>query len=120
MRFGNEVLSPSEYTFPSADLVRSEELKVAVQLIQSLRSAFEPEKYKDIYSENLTRILEARAKGKRVQLRTTDRGEPEPQVLDLMARLRESLEQGKKAAAGGRKSRSRRPAPARSRRKKTA
>jgi DNA end-binding protein Ku len=82
-----------EYKFPTSDGVRPQELQMAEQLIASLAEPFEPEKYTDEYRENLMRVIRAKMKGKKVKL-------PEPempadtQVIDLMARLRQSLDAG--------------------------
>jgi non-homologous end joining protein Ku len=48
------------------------------------------------------RIIKAKLKGKKVELEPAQEAEPDAEVLDLMSRLRESLEQGKKAAGGKR------------------
>lgn len=98
MRFADEVLDGSEYRFPGADY-RPQELKMAEQLIGNLTEDFEPEKYKDEYRENLEKIIAAKMKGKRVTLR--EAAEPEMTgVIDLMDRLKESLEGKPKKSSG--------------------
>jgi DNA end-binding protein Ku len=101
MRFADEVLDGSEYRFPGADY-RPQELQMAEQLIGNLTEEFEPEKYKDEYRENLEKIIAAKMKGKRVTLR--EAAEPEMTgVIDLMDRLKESLEGKPKKSSGGAK-----------------
>ena len=109
MRFANELVDEDEYSFPGADKVREQELEMAEQLIANLAEPFDPAKYTDDYRANLMRIIRAKLKGKKPRL---EEQEPEPadsQVIDLMARLRESLERGKPARGrtatrkGGRK-----------------
>ncbi len=98
---------------------------MAEQLIGNLSEPFDPAKYHDVYHENLMRIIRAKMKGKKVEF--VEPEEPEAtNVVDLMARLQESLQQGKKGArahaaprAGARES-TRRSHAARSRKKKTA
>lgn len=98
MRFADEVLDGSEYRFPGADY-RPQELKMAEQLIGNLTEDFDPEKYKDEYRENLEKIIAAKMKGKRVTLR--EAAEPEMTgVIDLMDRLKESLEGKPKKSSG--------------------
>jgi len=116
MRFSNELVDADEYTFPDRDQVRPQELKMAEQLIENLAEPFDPARYTDDYRANLMKVIKAKMKGKKVKLE-----EPEEVVdtgvLDLMSRLRASLEQGtaKKAA------RKRAPAKrARSTKRKTA
>jgi DNA end-binding protein Ku len=98
MRFAAEVVPESDYRFPAADDIRPQELKMAKQLIASLTESFEPEKYKDDYQANLKKIIQAKLKGKKVNLKES--AEPEPTgVIDLMSRLEESLKaSGKKPA----------------------
>jgi DNA end-binding protein Ku len=98
MRFANELVETDEFSFPSSDVVKPQELTMAEQLITNLAEPFAPDKYTDDYRANLMRIIKAKLKGKKVDLEAEEKGEPEDaQVLDLMSRLRESLEQGKKA-----------------------
>lgn len=104
MRFADEVLDGSEYRFPGADY-RPQELKMAEQLIGNLREEFEPQKYRDEYRENLEKIIAAKMKGKRVTLRES--AEPEMTgVIDLMDRLKESLEGKPKKSSGSTKKKS--------------
>ena len=62
-------------------------------LVNNLAAEWDPSKYTDEYRENLMKLIKARMKGQRPKLT----GEaPEPQdgkVVDLMERLRQSLEQ---------------------------
>ncbi len=97
MRFADEVLDADEYRFPEADY-RPQELKMAEQLIENLTVEFEPEKYKDEYRANLEKIIAAKMKGKKVTLKESE--EPEMTgVIDLMDRLKESLEGGAKKSS---------------------
>jgi DNA end-binding protein Ku len=90
MRFADEVLDADEFRFPAANY-RPQELKMAEQLIGSLTEEFEPDKYKDEYRANLEKIIAAKMKGKKVTLK--EAAEPEMTgVIDLMDRLKESLE----------------------------
>lgn len=95
MRYADELVDTSSFTFPSAENVRPAELQMAEQLVAALSDGFAPEKYTDVYKENLMRIINAKMKGKKIEVEEPD--EPEAtNVLDLMARLQESLAQGKK------------------------
>ena len=72
---------------------------MAEQLVNTLADSFQPEKYSDTYRENLMRIIDAKLKGKKIEVDEPE--EPEAtNVIDLMARLQESLAQGKKAKKG--------------------
>jgi DNA end-binding protein Ku len=106
MRFANHLVDTSEMTFPSADLVRPQELKMATQLVSNLAEAFQPEKYTNDYRANLMKIIQAKKNGQKIEVE--EAAEPEStKVIDLMARLQESLERSK----SGRKLRAVRAAP---------
>jgi DNA end-binding protein Ku len=116
MRFSDELADLGEFTFPRAEQVRPAEMKMAQQLIENLSGKWNPDKYTDEYTENLKRIIGAKMKGRKPQLKeeTVTRG---AEVVDLMARLRASLE-GKGATGSARKgSASKKPRPARHRRR---
>ena len=91
MRFADELADLNGFTFPSANGIRPAELKMAKQLVESLSSDWQPEKYTDEYRENLMRVIKAKLKGKSPRLE--ERETPhQADVIDLMARLRASLE----------------------------
>ena len=95
MRYADELVDTSSFSFPEADNVRPAELQMAEQLVATLADTFQPEKFSDTYRDNLMRIIEAKKKGKKIEVEEPE--EPEPtNVLDLMTRLQESLAQGKK------------------------
>jgi DNA end-binding protein Ku len=99
MRFGTELVDPSEYTFPPTKDVKPQELQMAEQLVGTFAAKFDPSKYTDDYRAYIMRLIDDKLKGKEVS--TEEAAEPEgTPVLDLMARLRESLEQGRKRAGG--------------------
>jgi DNA end-binding protein Ku len=98
MRFSDELADLGEFRFPVKGEIRPAELKMARQLIASLESAWEPAKYTDEYSDNLLRVIKAKMKGKTPKLVSEDHGPKQAEVVDLMARLRASLE-GKKAGS---------------------
>jgi DNA end-binding protein Ku len=100
MRFADELVDTDEYRFPDGEDVRPQELGMARQLIDSLTVDFEPERYTDEYRENLMKIIRARMKGDTVRIEEPDAVEPTG-VIDLMARLQESLEREKRGDRGG-------------------
>jgi DNA end-binding protein Ku len=107
MRFADELIDVKELNFPASDIVRPQELEMAEQLVSNLAEPFDPSRYTDDYRTNLMRIIKAKMKGKKVQLEAEDEGPTDPKVIDLMSRLRESLEQGR-AKTSGAKARARR------------
>jgi DNA end-binding protein Ku len=95
MRFHDEVSSPQDLdgeVFEEAKPKKPEkrELEMAKQLIESLTSDFDPDKYRDEYRDELLDLLERKAEGKEVVSAPTE--EPKPtKAPDLMAALEESL-----------------------------
>jgi len=102
MRFSDELADLGEYTFPHKAEIRPAELKMAQQLIDNLVSEWQPDKYTDEYKENLLRVINAKMKGKAPKLIDEDTTPKKAEVVDLMARLRASLE-GRKGAGSVRK-----------------
>jgi DNA end-binding protein Ku len=95
MRFHDEVTSPEDL---DGDLFSEDkpgkpderELQMAKQLIESLTTDFEAERYEDQYREELLAMLERKAEGKEIVTAETE--EPKPtKAPDLMAALEESL-----------------------------
>ena len=102
MRFADELVDVKPFNLPGAKDVRKPELAMAKALVDNLAADWDPEKYTDQYRENLMKVIQAKLKGKKAALEP----EVEPQqaeVVDLMERLRRSLEQasssGKRSAA---------------------
>lgn len=98
MRFPDELADLSELHVPGKSEARAAELKMARQLIDSLAAKWNPEKYTDEYTNNLMRVIDAKVKGKRPKLHK-EQTPRAAEVVDLMTRLRASLE-GRKAAGG--------------------
>jgi DNA end-binding protein Ku len=96
MRFGDELVDASEFDFPTDAGVRPQELQMATQLVDNLSSTFDPSKYADDYHDNLMKIIKAKMKGKKLDIAEPEAPES-TQVVDLIARLKESLELGKRA-----------------------
>ena len=120
MRFADELVDTSSFSFPSASAIRSQELGMAKMLVENLAADWSPEKYTDEYRDNLMKVIRAKLKGKKPHLTA----EVEPQsaeVIDLMERLRRSLEGGGGARKGGAKKTTKRAkASSKSAKKRTA
>ena len=99
MRFADELVDEATFTFPPAKDVRPQELKMATQLVENLAEPFDPSKYQDEYRANLKKIINAKMKGKKIDYDEPEEPKATP-VLDLMARLQASLDQGKKSGSG--------------------
>jgi DNA end-binding protein Ku len=100
LRYADELVNTEPLAFPAGDKVRKAELDMAKMLIANLAADWDPGKYTDEYRENLMTLIKARMKGEQPRLPA---GEPRAsgQVVDLMERLRRSLE----SRGGSKKSR---------------
>jgi len=111
MRYAEELVEVDEHKFPSGRDIRKAELQMARTLVEQLADTWDPTQYTDEYRANLMKIIKAKMKGKKPDLKA----EPEPmqaEVVDLMERLRQSLQ-------GAGKSKRTRAAASGSRKKKT-
>jgi DNA end-binding protein Ku len=98
MRFSDELADLKDFSFPKKGEIRGAELKMARQLVDSLASEWDPEKYTDEYRDNLMRLINAKVKGRTPKLQEMQSTPQGAEVVDLMARLRASLE-GRTAAS---------------------
>jgi DNA end-binding protein Ku len=89
LRYHNEILDPSELDIPDKTSIPRNQIDLALELIDKMSGHFEPEKYKDTYTEKLKAIVEAKKKGKQVPYKEAApaRG-PAP---DIVSKLKESL-----------------------------
>ncbi len=72
--------------------ISEKELALAVQLIDSLKGSFEPEKYRDEYQDNIKNAIEDKLNGKKIK---GQKKKPKKQVSDLMEALEKSLKKKK-------------------------
>src|SRR5580700_1009554 len=95
IRWAQEIRPTEELKIPDA-APKPAEMKMAMELIKQLSGPFDIAKYKDTYSEELMKLIRAKAKGVKA---------PKPQMRvvhsrekDLLSQLKASL-QGKKKAS---------------------
>lgn len=106
MRFADELADLGGFRFPKVEGVRPAELKMAMQLIDSLSAEWQPDKYTDEYRDNLMKVIQGKLKGRRPKLQERETAQS-ADVVDLMARLRASLESKGGASAKPRATRKR-------------
>ena len=104
LRYADELVDTSGLEFPAKQNVRKAELDMAKMLIDNLASNWDPSKYTDEYRDNLMKVIKARIKGHKPKLPAAE-APPEGKVVDLMERLRQSLEasRGPRKTSGARK-----------------
>lgn len=89
IRFAEEIRDTSDLELPPKSAAKPTEIKMAVTLINQLSGKFDIEKYKDTYTASLMKLINAKAKGKKVAA-------PQMKVVhskakDLMDQLKASL-----------------------------
>ncbi len=95
MRFNDELRNSDDLNLPEASVVNKKEVDTAMKLIDQLTEKFEPSQFKDNYTDQLLKIIEAKSKGQTIKATTK---EPEAtKVKDLMDTLIASIEASKKS-----------------------
>ena len=86
--YADEVRQVAEYGHTEKIELKDAEKKLALQLIESLKAHFEPEKFHDAYRQSLRALIEAKQKGQDVAEAPHPKLAP---VIDLMEALKKSL-----------------------------
>lgn len=111
VRYESEIRPREQLKFPGESLkklgVSSKELDMAQRLVEEMSEQWEPDRYRDTYQDDLMARIKAKVKaGKTHELTEAEAsGEPRKtaQVIDLMALLKQSLDE--RDVQGQRKSR---------------
>jgi DNA end-binding protein Ku len=123
MHWASEIVEESTLELPEKEKLPEAEMKMARMLIDTMSvTAFEPEKFKNKYHDELLAMIEARAQGKELP-KAKKAAAPRSKVVNLMDVLAQSLEESKKRRAGnGRAASNDKPEkkPTTTRRKKSA
>lgn len=97
IRFHEEIRDASKLNLPAKSEVKPTELKMAITLIDQLTKKFDISGYKDTYSDELMKVIKAKAKGVKIK-------EPKLKIVhgkskDLMDQLKASLSVKRKKAS---------------------
>jgi DNA end-binding protein Ku len=103
MRFEEDLVALPQ--MPRAK-VSPQELKLADQLISNLAGEWAPSAFHDDYVPALMKVIKAKAAGKKLPA-VSEKASPPTKVVDLVARLQESLAAAQRAARPARSARSR-------------
>lgn len=93
IRFAEEIRSAEELTLPPKSVVKPDELKMAITLIDQYTNPFNSEQYKDEYTNALLKVIKERASGKKGKVRKLKSKESHTQ--NLMEQLKASLSKSK-------------------------
>jgi DNA end-binding protein Ku len=95
MYYAEEVREVESFGAPDVE-IKEAEIKVAHQLIEALADEWDPEKYHDTFQENLKKLIETKLEGGKIE--AVEQPKKLAPVVDLMAALKESLQNAKKPA----------------------
>lgn len=95
LRFPEEVLSSKSLSLPLKPDIKTEELKMAIQLIESRTGKFDIKAYKNTYREQLMKMIQAKAKG--IKIKVPPMKVVQTKSKDLMSKLKASLKHSKAA-----------------------
>jgi DNA end-binding protein Ku len=101
MRFHEELIPLEAVQTPKEEGLSEKEIEMAHQLIERLTAEFDPDTYRDEYNSKLMERIQAKIDGREIARIEVEEA-AETEVVDLVARLKESLEraQEEKAAEG--------------------
>lgn len=92
LRYSDELMKIKEMDLPSAAKIPAKETDMAVKLIDQLTTHFKPEKYEDLYTEEIKQIIKKKAKGRLVKPKEVKSKAKPSKVHDIMELLQASLE----------------------------
>ncbi|MGY5846517.1 non-homologous end joining protein Ku [Salegentibacter sp. HM20] len=95
IRFAEEIKDPSELKLPKTKVTKKE-VDMAISLIEQHSTKFKLDKFKDVYNDQLMKIIKSKTSGKKIKAEEFE-SKPTP-AKDLMAQLKASLEKKKKAS----------------------
>lgn len=97
LRFHEQIRDYRELKLPKKVDVTRKEIEMAIKLVEQLEGKFNPKQFEDTYTEELEKIIQAKAKGKK--LKPVPNPAKDTNTTDLIEQLKASLEGGKRSAA---------------------
>jgi DNA end-binding protein Ku len=99
MHFADEIRS-AEGLAPKGVRIGKDELRMASRLVEQFAGAFRPDEFQDTYRKALRKVIRAKERGETL---TRAEAPDDERPVDLMAALRESVEDAKRRRGGGRR-----------------
>lgn len=94
LRYDAELAKTKDLEIPE-DKSTTQELSIALKLIDHLTTSFKPKEYIDTYVKDVMEMIESKAKGKKIHPKGEKKKSPE--IHDIMSLLKASLEETKPA-----------------------
>jgi len=92
LRYADELRDPKPYFENINAELNHEAVGLAKELIEAECGKFEPEKIPDKYGEVLRELLQAKVEQRAPQIEVATQGKTKPEVLNIMAALKASMQ----------------------------
>ena len=92
LRYADELRHPTPYFEGINVEPKPEAIGLAKELIEAESGRFEPEKIPDRYAETLRELLRAKVEQRAPQIEVATEGKAKPEVVNIMAALKESMQ----------------------------
>jgi DNA end-binding protein Ku len=115
MNYADEVVASTDLEARPADEVKTAERErdMARQLVDSLTSDFEPDKFHDTYRERVLELIAQKAEGKEVALAPATERAPAPDLMAALEASVEAVQRDRQPARGRKRGAKKEAAPAR-------
>jgi DNA end-binding protein Ku len=92
LRYADELRDPKPYFEGINTKADPEAVGLAKELIEAESGRFEPKKMPDEYAETLRELLRAKVEERAPQIEVATKGKAKPEVVNIMAALKQSME----------------------------
>ena len=92
LRYADELRDPKPYFDNINAELNKEAVGLAKELVEAESGKFEPEKIPDQYAETLRELLQAKIEQRAPQIEVAAEGKAKPEVVNIMAALKESMQ----------------------------
>ena len=103
LRYPYELRDTADLELPQSDLaalgVTDAEVTLARQLVAAIETDWDPSQYRDTYHEDLLALIERKAEGETIP--APEPAQPTAQVIDIVALLKQSVEDARRAKDAG-------------------
>ncbi|MCL4377677.1 MAG: Ku protein [Actinobacteria bacterium] len=96
IRFDSEIRKPADLKIPAGENMSDKEIDTAIMLIDQLSAPFKPEDFKDTYTEEIKKAIEEKIKTGKITEKVPIESGKQGEVINLLEKLRKSLEEAKK------------------------
>ncbi len=96
IRFSTEFKKPENIQIPLTENMAEKEIETAIMLIDQLTMPFKPDDFSDTYAEEIKKAIEEKVRTGKFSVKADEPAEKPGKVLDLMEKLKLSLEEAKK------------------------